>query len=285
MTTTTTEKTARPPSLEEQFQELERLEDQRIPSAQGFVIRLDGRGFSKLTQQLDKPFDADFNRAMKAAAASLFVDFNPLLIHTGSDEISAYFPAQKGETGEHPFNGRIQKILSVVAGVVSTAFNQVTSGEEFEAKLTDRAVFDARVVKVTPELAAAYFVWREQNTKRNSVQMACRTVRSHKAMNGLNQTQQFLALEESGIDWNNYDRMNKRGILLQKQSNQLRLTAQDISQLPERHDLRVAASSEGGSVVIVRNEVVELDLPPLASIANLYECLFEKASPELKDDK
>lgn len=82
------------------------------------VVRADGRGFKKLLEDCQKPYDLTFARSMAQAAASFFVDsgFSPSLGFTFSDEISLLF-------FEPPFAGRVEKIDSAVAGFLSAALS------------------------------------------------------------------------------------------------------------------------------------------------------------------
>lgn len=82
------------------------------------MVRADGRGFKKLLEDCQKPYDLGFARSMIQAAASFFVDsgFSPALAFTFSDEISLLF-------FEPPFAGRVEKIDSAVAGFLSAALS------------------------------------------------------------------------------------------------------------------------------------------------------------------
>ena len=82
------------------------------------VVRVDGRGFKKLLEDCQKPYDLTFAKSMAQAAASFFVDsgFSPSLGFTFSDEISLLF-------FEPPFAGRVEKIDSAIAGFLSAALS------------------------------------------------------------------------------------------------------------------------------------------------------------------
>ncbi len=82
------------------------------------MVRADGRGFKKLLEDCQKPYDLGFAKSMVQAVASFFVDsgFSPALGFTFSDEISLLF-------FEPPFAGRVEKIDSAVAGFLSAALS------------------------------------------------------------------------------------------------------------------------------------------------------------------
>lgn len=72
------------------------------------------------------PFDTHFTAAMKATAENSFPYFNFFIGFVGSDEITfAMRPltaAQLGKGGVLEFNGRIQKMVSLLAAKVSVTF-------------------------------------------------------------------------------------------------------------------------------------------------------------------
>ncbi|MFO0661949.1 MAG: tRNA(His) guanylyltransferase Thg1 family protein, partial [Polyangiaceae bacterium] len=65
----------------------------RLDEGTWTVVRVDGRGFSRLTAtHFDKPFDARFSEAMVSTARGLMEEMQGLLAYTQSDEISLVLP-------------------------------------------------------------------------------------------------------------------------------------------------------------------------------------------------
>jgi len=119
------------------------------------VVRADGRGFGKLLKDAKKPYDIDFARAM-AKAAREFVEESglaPSLAFTFSDEINLLFP-------KAPFNGRLEKIDSVVAGSLSGLLS---------LNLERAVAMDARSIPLCPEEINEYFAGRQDEAWRNHV--------------------------------------------------------------------------------------------------------------------
>lgn len=119
------------------------------------VVRADGRGFGKLLRKADKPHDLDFARAM-ATAARAFVEGSglaPFLAFTFSDEVNLLF-------GEAPFNGRLEKIDSVVAGSLSGLLS---------IGLGKAVAMDARSIPLCPGEIVEYFAGRQDEAWRNHV--------------------------------------------------------------------------------------------------------------------
>ncbi len=119
------------------------------------VVRADGRGFGKLLKDAKKPYDLDFARAMAKAAREFVEDSGlaPTLAFTFSDEINLLFP-------EAPFNGRLEKIDSVVAGSLSGYLS---------LNLERAVAMDARAIPLCREEVVEYFAGRQDEAWRNHV--------------------------------------------------------------------------------------------------------------------
>ena len=106
--------------------------DVKLNPCMHYMIRLDGKNFSKHTKRwpLEKPFDERFNNAITAAGKSLYhLIPNIHLVWCGSDEISAWFTFP--DAGNPFYDGRIQK--QVVETYSPTEKNDAV-GEEFDYK-------------------------------------------------------------------------------------------------------------------------------------------------------
>lgn len=132
-----------------------------VPSGYPFFIRLDGRGFTALTNEhFNKPFDQHFHSAMCFTTESLVTEFGAVLGYTHSDEISLMFPARYDQ-----FNCRVEKLVSLTAAWASVAFNNAT--------LDGFGVFDARVICCPDsEFVEDYMSWRHGDGLRNSLSTA-----------------------------------------------------------------------------------------------------------------
>jgi len=119
------------------------------------VVRADGRGFKRILEGRKKPFDFDFARSMVEAAVSLFQDsgLSPALAFAFSDEISLLFL-------DAPFDGRVEKVDSVVASILSGALSLALG----------RAVsMDCRLIPVCRSEIIEYLCQRQDETWRNHV--------------------------------------------------------------------------------------------------------------------
>lgn len=102
----------------------------KILPYQSYIIRLDGKNFSKKTSSLVKPFDDVFNEAMLMTSKDILKEFHGSTVFVQSDEISIIFGAvcteedyiENNNKSTHIFDGKVSKILSVFAGYTSTRF-------------------------------------------------------------------------------------------------------------------------------------------------------------------
>lgn len=168
---------------------LKSLEDYRkIDPKSSFIIRLDGRCFSKYTRKLEKPFDSKMKEAMKDTTRDAVSEFGAVTGFTASDEITLIF---NGET-EHPYNGRIEKLTTLASAYVSVRFN-------FHMNTSD-AIFDARLVVLSPESILLHQVWRSlYDTYRNTIGLYARQYYTSKQLNKKTTQMRIRMLEEVGV--------------------------------------------------------------------------------------
>lgn len=128
----------------------ERFRDLRLPADEHAVLRVDGRGFSRLTEALfEKPFDRRFHEHMQAVGRALLAELGGTFAYVASDEVSLLLPRAR------PYGGRVEKLVSLAAGVASATFT-AASGVA--------AVFDARSWAGADP--GAYFRGRQTDTHR-----------------------------------------------------------------------------------------------------------------------
>jgi tRNA(His) 5'-end guanylyltransferase len=101
-----------------------------------FIIRADGRGFSKLLSSFEKPYDESFARSMASSVMKLFTEsgLSPRFAFMFSDEVSLLFT-------DEPFGGRLEKLDSVIPAFLSGALS-LSLG--FAVSMDSRAVIICR---------------------------------------------------------------------------------------------------------------------------------------------
>lgn len=224
------------------------------------VIRLDGKNFSGLTRKLQRtkeaPFSEGFHRTMVGTALVLAKETGARTAYTQSDEITLVLKSDSYESQIY-FDGKIQKLVSILAARAAVAFNYLRVGNVgLDVSGTDQPVFDCRVWNVPNETEAANAVlWREQDAAKNSISMAARTMFSHKELMGKSGKIMQEMMFQKGINWNNYPDFFKRGTFI----------------------LRRPVVRNGAD----RMEYLEIPMPKFSSVSNREDVIFRGANPTM----
>lgn len=186
--------------------------DQYILPDMYIVARLDGRSFTRLTKEICKfeaPFDTRFRDMMIDTVKALMqCGFRIIYGYTQSDEISLLFHFK-----DNSFGRKVRKINTTLAGEASAAFS---------LKLGRVATFDCRTVPLpNKEKVADYFMWRQEDSHRNSLNAHCYwAIRKEGAdqntatemLEGKSVSYKNEILFQKGINYNNLPSWQKRGI-------------------------------------------------------------------------
>ncbi len=144
-------------AIDVRMRAVEARHDRCAPADAFLVARLDGRGFHRLTQDMnfEKPFDETFRDAMIGAAQHLMSSgFQIGYVYAQSDEISLLFDA-----ADATFTHKHRKLLSVLAGEASAALS---------LEFGRTASMDCRLLELDgAEAVADYFAWRQSDAERN----------------------------------------------------------------------------------------------------------------------
>lgn len=180
------------------------------------IIRVDGRAFHTYTKSMVKPWDSLMHHLMDKAAEALFSTVQGAkLAYIQSDEISLLAADYDTLTTEPWFGKKVQKMCSVAASVATAAFN--AEAAKFPQQVKSKpATFDARCFVLPKEEVCNYFIWRQQDAVRNSIQSLGHHRLGHKEMQGKSCGQVQDMLHEKGANWNNCSTWQKRGWCLAK---------------------------------------------------------------------
>lgn len=156
--------------------------------------------------------------------------------YTQSDEITLLLWVDPNELSAcFPFDGRLQKLCSVFAGLASACF-AVRAYHSIPEKQNLIPHFDGRVWSVpTPNDAVEVFRWRCWDAKKNSISMAAQSVFSHKQLLNCDSTVKLEMLRDRGVDWNAYPDFFRVGVFVRRQSQQRLLSETERLALPEKH--------------------------------------------------
>lgn len=210
-------------SLNDRMKKHEKLYRSVLPKSGHFVIRLDGRGFSKYTKKFKSPFDPVFINAMNYAAVKLCESVQGAkLAYVQSDEISLYFTDTDSEETQLFFGGNVQKINSVCATIVANAFNKhLLLYCDYPVDKFTFAEFDCRVIYL-PTIVEVHncILWRQNDNKRNSISQVAQSHFSAKQLHKKSVNDMLDMLIEIGDDWNNYLNGEKMGRIAIKETNE-----------------------------------------------------------------
>ena len=201
------------------------------------IIRVDGRSFHTFTKGFKKPFDDVLVKTMQDTMKYLCENIQGCVLgYTQSDEISLILTDYAELTTDAWFGNNLQKMCSVSASMATLAFNKAFNDNivkyidnnldsdcgvtkdltEYTKILINArnkgAMFDSRVFTIPKEEVCNYFIWRQQDSTRNSIQSVGQANFSQRELNGksCNDIQDMLMMQKS-INWNNYATTLKRG--------------------------------------------------------------------------
>lgn len=185
----------------------ESLQDAKLVPFCPAIIRVDGRAFHTYTRGMKRPFDENLVQIMINTTKELVKEFNALVGYTQSDEISLLI-YQKEIKSQLPFDGRVNKILSISASVATGWFNKFA----LESGVSKLANFDSRAFSLPNKTEVAnYFVWRERDAIRNSIQATAYAKFPQKELFKKNISQLQDMLHTVGTNWNDLPENLKHG--------------------------------------------------------------------------
>ena len=196
-----------------------------LPPRMPLIIRVDGCRFHTYTKGLKRPVDDNLVEVMNLTATKLCEEVQGCqLAYIQSDEISLLLNNFKTFDTQSWFQNNLQKMASVAASIAGATFTlnswriwhgntgPVLSFADFRP-----AYFDARVFVLPKEEASNYFLWRQQDATRNSIQSLARSLYSHRECNDKNNSELQEMIFKKGINWNDCPTSQKRGRCVLKQ--------------------------------------------------------------------
>jgi tRNA(His) 5'-end guanylyltransferase len=184
----------------------------RTPS----IIRLDGKAFHTFTRDRGKPFDHNLSLAMQFATQYLVKHIQGCKLgYTQSDEISLLLTDYDSLETEAWFRYNVQKIVSVSASMCTQIFNRhlhaldMLDGKREPPK---PAFFDSRVFNLPKEDVCNYFIWRQQDCRKNAITTCAQAYYSHKELHGMKSGDKIGMLANKGIHFDlDIESMYRRG--------------------------------------------------------------------------
>lgn len=195
------------------------------------IIRIDGCHFHSFTRGFKKPFDEVLIKAMQLTALDLCKAIQGCKFgYVQSDEISLVLTDFDTINTNAWFDNNMSKIDSVSASFATLYFNKhfrdivnnvctdFTKSDSDtvihckKLKKFDSAYFDSRSFNIPEDEIVNYFIWRQNDATRNSIQGLAQSLFSHKELQGLNNSQlQDKLMLEKNVNWNDCSVVEKRG--------------------------------------------------------------------------
>jgi len=182
-----------------------------LPRKTFTLIRVDGKAFHTYTRGLNKPFDYQLISDMDETAMYMCKNIQGAkMAFVQSDEISILLTDTDKITTDAWFDGNIQKMSSISASLATAKFNALRPNQI--------ALFDSRVFTIPTWVEVEnYFIWRQQDTVRNSIYSVAQSLYSHKELHNKTTNQMQELCFQKGINWNDLPAKLKRGRLIVKE--------------------------------------------------------------------
>lgn len=189
------------------------------------IIRLDMKCGSSYTAPLRKKdssnagWNLEFMEVMDKTAENLVREIQGAeLAYVQSDEISVLLNDFKNLNSDAWFDYCQSKIESVSASIASATFT-IESWRIWKQPLSPivsvldlvPAYFDSRSFNLPEAEVVNYFIWRQKDAERNSLNLLAQTLYSHKELQGKNRDALFQMCEAKGRVWGELDAYLKRG--------------------------------------------------------------------------
>lgn len=175
------------------------------------ILRIDGKAFHTYTRSYEKPFSMLLNNIFIEATKETLKEIQGAkLAYHQSDEISILITDYDNLETDAWFGYNIQKMVSVAASIFTFHFNvgvlnNVLGAITFLGTRSHKAMFDARVFNIPKEEVCNYFIWRQQDCIRNSIQSLGTDNFSQKELQNVSCDQiKEKLLKEKDINWETF---------------------------------------------------------------------------------
>ena len=191
------------------------------------IVRLDGKGLTSRFKCDNELFLSDFHLAMRRILENIkkycsFVDF----AYSFKDEISFLINKDIIQNNKDYAN-RIEKVLPIVSGFVSSMFSQYIS-KKLKTIPTEAFAFDARIIILPKEELKNYFHSRQSFAMAAFMDRLCSFY--HLSVERRTVVDVKKALKEKNMDWNSFPQYVCSGYVAYTQDKWKVETASDFFQ-------------------------------------------------------
>lgn len=230
------------------------------------MARLDGRAFHTFTRGLARPYDERLSNLMINTTAFLVEQTHALVGYTQSDEISLCWYVDTFEDGQYLFDGKFQKLTSVLASLATTYFTKHLNVLPEKEHLYP--TFDCRVWQVE-DLNDAYlnFLWRQDDAVKNAISMAAQAHFSSRKLHGINGEMKKQMLADIGKPFDANPMFFRYGTFVKRVTEAVELNKEQLEKIPEKYR---------PTGPVMRSVTKPLTLGALRDYPNAVELLFGK---------
>jgi len=199
------------PTLGDRMKRYEEVFNTSLMRRTPVIIRLDGKAFHTYTRDRKKPVDENLSLAMQFATQYLVKNIQGCKFgYTQSDEISLLLTDYDTLETDAWFDNTIQKIVSISASYCTLIFNRqlhsldmlkASYDPKIQIKPPKDAYFDSRAFNLPREEVCNYFIWRQQDCRKNAISMAAQANFSHKQLHKMKSGDKIAMLSTVGIDF------------------------------------------------------------------------------------
>lgn len=218
-------------TLGDRMKAYEHVWRQELPANSYTIIRIDGRAFHSYLQGCERPYDTRFMDDMDILTKEMCAEMqHVVLAYVQSDEVSFLLTDFETPQKEAWFRGNRDKVISTAAALSTGLFMHHIRPND------GLATFDARAFTLPNAVEVAnYFVWRQRDAMRNSIQMAGQAYFSHQELEYKDTDMiQEMLYSLHGVNWNGYPDGFKRGRVAFKASKTTRVLSHEW--LRDHHD-------------------------------------------------
>lgn len=176
------------------------------------AVRVDGRGFSRVTRKLKKPYEPLLLEAMAETMFYVISEMAGAVFgYQQSDEITFILRNDQSLDSEPWYGNRVQKLISISASLATKGLEKALAKQDTKLDLCGDTLFDARVFALpTVGEAVNNLIWRQQDCSRNAISGAAQALLGKKLgkktalklLHGKSTKDKIeMLLEECGVDF------------------------------------------------------------------------------------
>jgi tRNA(His) guanylyltransferase len=206
--------------LSNRIEGYQNISDHKLLPRVPLIISVNGRGFSKITNLLDKPYDQKFGECILNTMLRLCTDVEGTIFgYQHNDEIVLVLRNDQSQETLPWYENSVQKICSVVSSIATLHFNKCATA--IDLNLMGESIFTSQIFAV-PNIVEAIntLIYKQQHNFHTSIQFACfyellkkydkNTIKD--MLSGLSiDERKDLLQQECSIDFNDYPDVFKRG--------------------------------------------------------------------------